>query len=235
MISIEELIDEMSIVEIGKCSYLPDQTETLRAIRCPGLPNELHAQLMERGYRHSGELFYLPVCQNCKRCLPMRIDPYAFTPSKKQRHIFRKNADVEIHIAPPEPTADKLNLFRRYSYAQHADMPNDNLTEAYTEFYSPIPSLAEIQFVLNDKLIGLTIADIIPNCGLSSVYHFFDPDHAKRSIGVFSMLVEIQLCKCLNIPFYYPGFWIPECKKMCYKAHYKPNQILLDGVWVDNV
>ena len=204
------------------------------ALRCPGLPNLLHADLIERGYRHSGDIIYTTACDKCSKCVPMRIDPMRFRPSKKQRHILNKNADVDIVITVPQLTDEKYDIYRRYMKYQHSDSPQDVTKEGLAKStYCLLPSSAEIQYCLGDKIIGITIADIIPYKAFSSVYHFFDPDFAHRSIGTLSMIAEISLCGQLQIPFFYPGLWVQGCRKMEYKTRFRPYQLLIDGVWVD--
>lgn len=235
MISTQSLIELMQVCDPNDCPYLAGRTETIKAIRCPGLPNALHSDLIELGFRHSNDIFYTTVCENCNQCIPIRIDPAQFRPSKKQRHVFNKNKDIDVFVGPVQPNAEKHDIYQRYMALQHGDSHQDTSYETLKSIFSNVlPSTVEIQYRLGTKLVGVTIADIIPRKALSSVYHIFDPDYASRSIGVFSMLAEIKLTQVLEIPYFYPGLWIPECKKMSYKAQYKPNQILVNGEWKDN-
>ena len=219
-----------------ECPYLAGAVETLKLVRVPWMPSGLHGPLMEMGYRHSGDIFYIPACRECQKCLPIRVPVASFKPSKKQRHIFNKNRDVEITLHVPKPSREKYDLYRRYLAFQHEGKhANDGNYEGFTRFlYQLHESSAEIQYRIEGRLAGITIADIIPDVGLSSVYHFFEPDFASRSIGVFSVLAEIKLCEKFNAPYYYLGFWIPECDKMKYKSNYRPNEILKDGKWIEN-
>ncbi len=218
------------------CPYLDGEVETLSLVRCPWMPSDIHGALMAQGYRHSGDIFYIPACRACKKCLPIRVPVATFKPSKKQRHIFNKNRDVEIVIQVPRPTHEKFDLYRRYLAFQHKGKQAEDVNyHGFTKFlYQLHESSAEIQYWIEGRLAGITIADIISGVGLSSVYHFFEPDFASRSIGVFSVLAEIKLCEKFCAPYYYLGFWIPECDKMKYKANYRPNEILKDGKWIEN-
>lgn len=63
------------------------------------------------------------------------------------------------------------------------------------------------------------------------MYHFFEPREAKRSIGVYSVLVEIELCRAKGLPWYYLGFWVKGCGTMEYKTDYGPYELLIDGKW----
>ncbi len=234
MISVDEIIQKMTLVDSGDCPYLEGHKERILAISCPGLPNELHAPLIERGFRHSGDIFYSTQCEHCDRCIPMRIDPTTFHPSKKQRHILHKNADVEILIGAPIPTKDDYDLYQRYMAYQHPDSTQDTSYRTLMTLFYAFPSTAILRYMLHGKMIGLSIIDVIPQKAFSSVYHMFDPDYAKRSVGVFSMLAEISMTYTLKIPYYYPGLWVPDCPKMQYKANYRPNQLLINGKWIDH-
>ncbi len=204
MISIQELLEKMTIADLDSCGYFKDQHETILAIRCPLMPNELHGPLIEIGFRHSGDLFYRPQCRDCHKCIPMRIDPTMFRPSKKQRHIFNKNSDVEIYLLPPEPTKEKYDIYQRYMDLQHPESDEGKSFVSMRHIFARHQSTCEIQYRIENRIAGITIADILPNA-FSSVYHFFDPDFARRSIGVFSMIAEIRLCENMLIPYYYPG------------------------------
>ena len=69
--------------------------------------------------------------------------------------------------------------------------------------------------------------------GLSTVYYAFEPGEAKRSLGTFSALKEIELCAALGKSWYYLGFFVPGSRKMSYKTRFRPYQLLMDGAWRD--
>jgi leucyl-tRNA---protein transferase len=84
---------------------------------------------------------------------------------------------------------------------------------------------------LGERAIGCGILDVGPDC-LSSVYFYFDPAEAARSLGVFSALCEIEACRTTGLSYWYAGFYIRECDRMNYKANYRPYELLgQDGVW----
>ena len=68
--------------------------------------------------------------------------------------------------------------------------------------------------------------------GLSAVYTFFDPDVPERSLGVFSILAQIALCRELELPHLYLGYWIRDSEKMRYKIDYRPIELFVSGRWV---
>jgi arginyl-tRNA--protein-N-Asp/Glu arginylyltransferase len=35
----------------------------------------------------------------------------------------------------------------------------------------------------------------------------------------------------LGLPYVYLGYWVPESRKMAYKASYRPAEVLSQGLW----
>ena len=217
------------------CSYFSDRTETIVAIECPWLPNLLHANLMQQGFRHSGSMFYLPVCAKCHACLPLRIPTETFKPTKSQRRVIRKNAETTATFGIPELTPEKCDIYQRYIRSQHPGSPQTGSEQELRHFlYSPIPSLREMVFYREGKPVAVSIVDYIERLAFSSVYHYFDPDYSNLSLGTFSAAFEIQYARQHGIPYYYFGFWIPDCPEMSYKNKFGPNEILWDHKWTPN-
>ena len=67
--------------------------------------------------------------------------------------------------------------------------------------------------------------------GLSAVYTFYDTDLAKRGLGTYNVLTQIQLVAGLGLPYLYLGYWIAESRKMAYKSDYQPLEAFRQGVW----
>jgi arginine-tRNA-protein transferase len=90
----------------------------------------------------------------------------------------------------------------------------------------------EVQYWLGDALIAVSILDV-GRTSASSVYHYFDPDHARRAPGVYSVLKEIAWCREQGIEWYYLGLYVRDCRSLSYKAGYRPHQRRIEGVWRD--
>ena len=96
-----------------------------------------------------------------------------------------------------------------------------------------------LRWYFGGTLIAVSVLDVLPAC-LSSVYFFYDPDHAALSLGIVSALVEIQLTAALHsflprLEHYYLGYYVHSCPKMKYKSQYAPYQLLCPDTltWVD--
>ncbi len=110
------------------------------------------------------------------------------------------------------------------------------MSRSYETFHdflydSPIETL-EFRYHVGDRLIGVGLADRWSG-GLSSVYMYFDPAYAPRSMGTFSVLWEVDFCRRQQLPYYYLGYYVAGSDKMAYKSRFRPNQVLVgDDRWI---
>jgi arginine-tRNA-protein transferase len=234
-LSVEALLGPHS-VPLGEhshpCSYLPGRTATEDAWLVWRLSPAAYHELMDRGFRRSGNILYRPTCDGCRKCVPIRLEAAGFRASKSQRKALARNRDVSMRVMEPELTAEKHDVYSRYLAAQHARSPQGADIESMREFlYSSCVATVEIEYRDSaGKLLGASLCDVSRR-SLSSVYHYFDPEEARRGLGVFSIVREIELCVERGIPWYYLGYWIEGCDTMDYKARYKPHQLLINGDW----
>ena len=53
----------------------------------------------------------------------------------------------------------------------------------------------------------------------------------RRSLGTYTILWLVERARELNLPYVYLGYWVPESRKMAYKARFRPTEILVSGTW----
>jgi arginyl-tRNA--protein-N-Asp/Glu arginylyltransferase len=214
------------------CPYLPDKNARSEAYGVEQLDTAVYERLLTRGFRRSGRVVYRPRCRACRECRQMRVPVDSFQPTRSMRRVARRNADVIVEEGRPAPTQAKFALYCRYLDAQH----DDSMARSYETFceflYDSPMQTTEFRYRLGEHLLGVSIADRLPS-GLSSVYMYFDPDFADRSLGTFSVLWEIDYCRRAGLPYYYLGFYIAGSPTMSYKSRFRPNEILVaDDRWV---
>lgn len=214
------------------CPYLPDKKARSEAYSVDQLEGAIYERLLTRGFRRSGRVVYRPRCRGCGECRQMRVPVESFQPTRSMRRVVRRNSDVTVDQGRPSPDHEKFAIYRRYLEAQHDDSMARSY-EAFCEFLYDSPmETCEFQYRLDGRLIGVSIADRLP-LGLSSVYMYFDPDFAERSLGTFSVLWEIDYCRRAGLGCYYLGFYVAGSTTMSYKARFRPNEILVgDDRWV---
>ncbi|MBF7140755.1 MULTISPECIES: arginyltransferase [Pseudomonas] len=216
------------------CSYLPDEQATTLFLD-PSQPMDtgLYADLSELGFRRSGDHLYRPHCQRCNACVPARIPVVRFQPSRQQKRIFKRNADLQVTAARPRYTEEYFDLYRRYIEQRHSDgdMYPPSRDQFATFLVRDLPFSRFYEFRAGERLLAVAVTDLLPN-GLSAVYTFYEPEEERRSLGRFAILWQIGEALRLELNAVYLGYWIKNCKKMNYKTQYRPIELLINQRWV---
>ncbi|MCP4594701.1 MAG: arginyltransferase [bacterium] len=232
-LGIQQVVDQV-LAEVSlpvsppsPCPYLPQREDQAEWF----VPDELHPAayeaLMNRGFRRTGSVVYRPRCSGCDECRQARVLVGEFKRSRSMRRVWRRNHDVSAEVGKLEPTTEKRDLFRRYLESRHDGTMTGSPEEFDNFLYASPTHTQEVRYRLGRRLIGLSIVDRGAG-SLSSVYMCFDPAHARRSLGTFSILWELEYCRREGVPLYYLGFHIAACPAMAYKSRFRPCEVLLD-------
>jgi arginyl-tRNA--protein-N-Asp/Glu arginylyltransferase len=215
------------------CPYLPGRQIRERAFLAERMPGELYHDLMDRGFRRSGTMFYATDCPDCRACVPLRVPVATFAPTRSQRRVARRNDDLTVTVRAPEFTPATFALYRRYVQQQHGrdDAAAEETSEQFrASLYADVVDTVEVVYALAGEVLAISLLDVCSR-SVSAVYHFYDPDHHRRSLGVYSVLAEIEWTRQLGVPFYYLGYWVQDAKTMHYKANYGPHELLGPEGW----
>lgn len=213
------------------CGYLANRSVRDVAFAVSQLPPGLYHSLMDLNFRRSGLIVYRPACERCDQCRAIRVSTDRFRPDRSQRRCWTANHDLQVGIAPPIPTSEKHDLYRRYLGVRH-NRSMDDSPEAFRDFLyrSPVDSL-EVIYRRDGRLVAVGILDFDGQAA-STVYCYFDPAD-RGSLGAYNILWTIDYCRRLNIPWVYLGYHVADCAKMNYKTRFRPNEVLSpNGHWV---
>lgn len=217
-----------------QCSYLAER-EARSQVATPSflISASVYSELLRQGFRRSGTFTYRPRCDSCLACVPVRVQVNDFASSRTQRRVWKKyHTHLDVSLHPLEDKPEYYELYQRYQNARHLDggMSDDN-HDQYQKFLlqSHVDSML-VEFREAGVLRMVSIIDALDD-GLSSVYTFFDPDIKQASFGTYNVLWQIDLCRQLQLPYLYLGYWIRQSRKMAYKANFQPLQGLRQGEW----
>jgi arginine-tRNA-protein transferase len=193
-------------------------------------PDEMNGVLVRRGWRRFGLYFSRPNCQACSECRNIRIDAQNFDFSRSARRTMRRNQSTQIIIQEPTLSPAHLALYEKY----HRHMQGKKGWRYYelsprSYFELHVAGAGgfgkEALYLRDGKLIGVDLIDFTDD-GISSIYFYYDPDYAHLSLGRYSIYQQILLARRMGLRWIYLGYYVRDCKSLCYKADYTPHQFL---------
>lgn len=217
------------VVDAGPCPYLPDRRfHVFRAI--DAVDGGLYRVLLDNRFRRNGGMVYATMCPGCAACLPIRVPVRAFAPRRDQRRTWRRNADLALSWHPRGCDAEREALWRRYQAAVHDDR-EEGSPERFMREDGGIPGGELHARDGAGRLLAVALCDVVGDAW-SSVYCYWEPEEAARGLGTFMALAEIAAAAQRGLRWWYPGYWVPGCAKMAYKARFLPAEVLREGRWL---
>lgn len=191
------------------------------------------AQRLFEGDRRQGIALYRTACPGCRACEPIRLVVGQTVLSRSQRRVWRTTGRiVQVECGKPMVDAERVALYNRHKDERGLGDGHDPLDGVgYAEFLaSTCCETFELRFSVAQRTVGVAIVDRGSD-GLSAVYCYYDPDYSKLSLGTFSILVQLSLCKEWRLRYLYLGLYIRDSAKMRYKGNFRPHERLIDGRW----
>ncbi len=220
------------------CPYLKGRTER-KVFSYLGGENAptINSILSKRGFRRSQNIIYMPACDGCRACTPVRVVTGEFELTTSRRRTVKRNGDLVRRLRAPKATSDQFSVLRAYLDARHHDGGMAEMT--VLDYASMIEETAVDTFIAEywmtgedgrETLIAAALTDRLAD-GLSMVYSFFEPEESARSLGAYMILDHIALAREFALPYVYLGYWVDGSPKMGYKAAYQPLERLTAGGW----
>jgi len=221
------------------CPYLPGRRERkIFSYLSGSSAPSVNAMLTRRGFRRSQNIIYVPACERCQACVPVRIVANDFEVTRSRRRVLTKNVEVIRRLRPPHATGEQFSILRAYLDERHSDGGMADMTvldyASMVEETTVDTLIVEYSLAYPDgeeRLIACALTDKLTD-GLSMVYSFFEPDEAFRSLGQFMILDHVALARELDLPYVYLGYWVDGSDKMDYKNRYQPLEKLTASGWV---
>jgi leucyl-tRNA---protein transferase len=179
--------------------------------------------MLAEGWRHNGMMVFrtshdIDEDSTLNNIIPLRNRLKNFQFSKSQRIIYKRNQDLTHFIRPTVIDDQKHDLFFR-----HIEKFKNRKPSAIWDFISPEPGKPfkswELSVYKDSKLIACSFMDITPQ-SLSSTYAMYDLNESKRSLGIYTMILEMMHGMAKKKKFYYPGYAYVEPSFYDYKKKF---------------
>ncbi len=207
-----------------------------QAFSCESVPSEMMDRLWAAGWRHFGESFFRYNVsmdeEGVKQITPLRLNLEHFHPSKSQRRVLSRNRDLRHEFVPASLSHEACAMFHR-----HKGRFKENVPDELETFLSARPGTVpceclECRVYDGSELVALSYLDLGEQA-TSSVYGMFEPAHSRRSLGIYTMLLEIEFSRRRGCAFYYPGYATREPSAYDYKKQFHGLEVLNwgTGAW----
>ncbi|NIQ93234.1 MAG: arginyltransferase [Desulfuromonadales bacterium] len=225
-----QILRSRQVDEPSPCPYLPGRQRQFEYFWAMELSDGELGDLLEKGWRKFGPYYFRPNCPDCRACIPVRIAVADFSPSRSQKRVLRKNRDLQVSFGPLHFTDRVFEIYSRH--AEDRFRQDSDLEDFLAGFYISSCPTMQIDIRLDGLLIGVGFLDRAESA-LSSVYFCFDPAFSRRNLGTFSILQEIERARRLGLSHHYLGYFVPGCRHMLYKDHFRPRDHLdwQSGAW----
>jgi len=185
------------------------------------LHNEDLDHFLLKGWFRSGQSINTSTILNFKNRLysPVRVrlplKNYSF--KKRLKKLWNKNQVFETICRPILLNEEKENLYSYFESKYKNEVPPKLEQYLLDSKESSIYNTYEVAIYDSDKqLIAASFFDIGEKC-MASILGIFNPKYEKYSLGIYTMLAEIQFGIDNGFEFYFPGYVTPGYPKFDYK------------------
>lgn len=184
------------------------------------VPSPLADQLWAGGWWFLGTTFF----RQCAILWHGRPEPLVhlrvvldqYRPSARLRRLQRKNADLRAEVRPALVDAERRRLFDR-----HKTRFQEGVPDSIDDFLGPSPGLHPVRAVEFDVHCGPELVAVsylaLGEKSTASLYGVFEPALAPRSLGWFTMALELEWARARGYQYYYPGYTLAGPSPMDYK------------------
>jgi len=184
------------------------------------LPKELDNYLAKGWFRMGQMIFTCHVL--CFRdqvystvWIRLEMEDYIF--KKSARKLLLKNDKLfKTIIRKAIFDREKQKLYEGHKERFEGYIPNTLKESLFGMEEENLYDTYEVCVYEKDKLIAVSFFDIGSD-SIASIMGLYDPDYSQFSLGIYTMLCEIEYGKEHDKKYYYPGYVVPDYKKFDYK------------------
>lgn len=183
-------------------------------------PQELDAYLARGWYRMGQSIFtthYLCFSDQFYSAIWVRLPLEGYQYSKSLRKIIRRNTErFKTVFNKSQLTYEKEQLYQRYK-ASFPGLLAPTLKESLLDGEEfNIYQTYEVNVYDGSRLVATSFFDV-GKTSAASILGIYDPEYSIHSLGLYTMLMEIEYCLQNKMLFFYPGYIVPNYARFDYK------------------
>ena len=148
----------------------------------------------------------------------VRVPLETFTFSKGLRKRMRRNAarfTVQIG-APAQLDPEKERLYQRYRDSFQGELAPNLQDALFDGDGRDIFDTRQITIHDGERLVAFSFFDLGHET-IESIIGVYDPEYSRYSLGLYTMLLEIEYARALGMRHFYPGYVVPGYSAFDYK------------------
>lgn len=187
-------------------------------------PSMLDHYLSKGWFRGSSMLYRSSVLyldQELHEVINIRLPLKNYEPKKRLRRIKRKvHETFRVVVRPFENSIEKELLYENHKHRFRGYLQDTLLSflkgEDEERQRLSLFDTYEVCVYDNETLIGFSLFDV-GEVAIASILGVFDECYHQYSIGLFTMLQEIEYAQSLGYEYYYPGYILSNTRVFDYK------------------
>jgi arginine-tRNA-protein transferase len=197
-----------------QCSYLAGEKASLEYRLIVDVSPAEHEELLARGWRRFGPVYFRPACAPCGECISLRLPVATFVPSRGQRRAARKGAALRREVGPVRIDRARLALHAAWHSDREEARGWDGMAlerkDYQRDFAFPHACAREVTYwddaaAGGPRLVAVGLCDETPRAW-SAIYFFYDPEYARFSLGVLNVLDLVALARAGGKEHVYLGY-----------------------------
>lgn len=156
--------------------------------------------------------------QQWQPILMLRVFLQGFVWKKRLRKNIRKNSELfEVKIRPFVPRMEIERVWQSFKRKVHGwEIVPDLSIHLFKGLEASLFQTSEISVYKGSQLVAFCLFDK-GKSSIASLEAAYDPKYTKFSLGLFTMLLEIDYCLKEKMDYYYPGFYAKNSSMFNYK------------------
>ncbi|WP_173021390.1 GNAT family N-acetyltransferase [Lewinella sp. W8] len=205
----------------------------------PLQPSELDRYLFA-GWRPTGQSIYTSDFlrtedDELRGCIQLRLPLAGHQFRKSHRKLLRRNGARFRWTTAPAGAPDEamLEVNRRYMVVHPTKTREDIAYHITGEFDRKVLPTHVLKVFDGDQLVAFSFYDLGENITYSKA-GIYDPAYARHSLGIYTMLLEVQQAMDREDQYYYPGYFAPAYPLFDYKIELGKMEYrdILSGRWL---
>lgn len=189
------------------------------------VPPPMLDHYLSKGWFRGSSMLYrssvLYLDQELHEVINIRLPLKNYEPKKRLRRIKRKvHETFRVVVRPFENSPEKELLYDNHKHRFRGYLQDTLLTFLKGEneewHHLSIFDTYEVCIYDNERLIGFSLFDV-GEVAIASILGVFDEYYHQYSIGLFTMLQEIEYAQSLGYEYYYPGYILSNTRVFDYK------------------